>query len=315
MGIGLTISPKIPEIPITTAADHFFNTINSAKEVADFADSSNILESKNEQTSFSDILMNFLPSEIGNEISEEQLFSAIIAERIEGLKGDDALDNYREFLDKHIETMKQINGYLPIEDASRAALNDMVNQGVLSLEEAESIHAQAFQAAQLDDNKSALYDSLGSTTAVAMIEMALDSSTNTLAAFDSGKKDAGMMSLSYQQENLRDAESASGIRVEQSNTVHIGGGFLFKPVSESDGKLVVLLPSSMSGNVAELIIRDSNGQILDKGFRLDDYDDGRPLFRFPSPGSTYPENISVSAVMNDGEIFDYLITSPDQRHE
>ncbi len=52
--------------------------------------------------------------------------------------------------------------------------------------------------------------------AVAMIELALKSSTNMLAAFDSGEKDAGTMSLSYQQGNSVDAaSSAGGVRGHQ----------------------------------------------------------------------------------------------------
>ncbi len=286
MSIAPTIAPVTPGIPVSTTADHLLDGLNSATEATAVSEPSTTQEHQAEQTSFSDVLMDFLPTEAGQEINEEQLFSAVIAERLEGLKGSEALDSYKVSLEEHLAAMKHPNGYVPVEDASRAALNDMVDKGILSIEEAESIHAQAFQAAQLDDNHEALYDSLGSTMAVAMIEMALKSSTNMLAAFDSGEKDAG-----------------------------IGGGFLFKPISEGDGNLVVLLPTSMSGDVAGLTIRDSNGQILDTGRGLGDYDDGRPLFRFSSPGGAYPENITVSALMNDGGVRDYKIPTPAQRYE
>ncbi len=105
-----------------------------------------------------------------------------------------------------------------------------------------------------------------------------------------------------------------GVTGASTNT-GIGGGFLFKPISEGDGNLVVLLPTSMSGDVAGLTIRDSNGQILDTGRGLGDYDDGRPLFRFSSPGGAYPGNITVSALMNDGGVRDYKIPTPAQRYE
>jgi hypothetical protein len=278
-------------------------------------DSTNAEEHQPEKASFSDVLMDFLPAEADQEINEEQLFSAVVAERIESLKGGQALDSYKASLEEHLAAMKHSNGYVPVEDASRGALNDMVDQGILSLEEAESIHAQAFQAAQLDENHSALYDSLGSTTAVAMIELALKSSSEMLAVFDSGEKDAGKMSLDYQQDSRVAMSSTERVGAGNSTTAAIGGGFLFKPVSEGDGNLVVLLPSSMSGDVARVTILDSNGQILDKGRSFGDYDDGRPLFRFPSPGSAYPANITVSTLMLDGEIRDYNIPTPSQRHE
>ena len=315
MSIAPTIAPVTPGIPVSTTADHLLDGLNSATEATAVSEPSTTQEHQAEQTSFSDVLMDFLPTEAGQEINEEQLFSAVIAERLEGLKGSEALDSYKVSLEEHLAAMKHSNGYVPVEDASRAALNDMVDKGILSIEEAESIHAQAFQAAQLDDNHEALYDSLGSTMAVAMIELALKSSTNMLAAFDSGEKDAGTMSLSYQQGNSVDAASSAGGVTGASTNTGIGGGFLFKPISEGDGNLVVLLPTSMSGDVAGLTIRDSNGQILDTGRGLGDYDDGRPLFRFSSPGGAYPENITVSALMNDGGVRDYKIPTPAQRYE
>lgn len=316
MSIGPTVAPVIPDIPLTTATENLTENTSSPAAAAGSTESTDTLGNQSEQVSFSDVLMDFLPNEPGQEVNEEQLFSAVIAERLEGMKGSEALDSYKASFEEHLSAMKHPNGYEPVEDASRAALNDMVDQGILSLEEAESIHAQAFQAAQLDDNQSALYDSLGSTTAVAMIEMALESSTNLLAAFDSGEKDAGRMSLDYRQDSGIDYTSASSsLDTGQSTTTAIGGGFLFKPVSESDGNLVVLLPSSMSGDVSELTIRDSNGQVLDTGRDLGDYDDGRPLFRFSSPGGAYPENITVTALMSNGEVRDYTIPAPAQRYE
>jgi len=306
MSIDSTIATVTSGVSVSTTADNLFDGLNSAIEVTAASESSTTQENQAEQASFSDVLMDFLPTETDQEINEEQLFSAVIAERLDALKGSEALDSYKVSLEEYLAALEHSNGYVPVEDASRAALNDMVDEGVLSLEEAESIHAQAFQAAQLDDNLETLYDSLGSTMAVAMIELALESSTNMLTAFDSGEKDAGTMSLSFQQD--------SSVTGASSNT-SIGGGFLFKPISESDGNLVVLLPSSMSGDVAEVTICDSSGQVLDKGSGLGDYDDGRPLFRFSSPGAEYPENITVSVLMNDGEVRDYSIPTPAQRYE
>jgi len=303
------------EIQIPGPGQTFLENIQETEDPAVVTDSSAEENSQATQTSFSDILSDFLPQDTGQEINEEQLFSTIIAERLEGMKGSDAVESYQDSFEKHMSEMTYSNGYVPVEDAARAALGDLVDQGVLTMDEAESIHAQSFQAAQLDDNPNALYDSLGSTIAVSMVEMALESSGEMLAAFDSGEKDAGKMSLSYQQDSgIAPATSAAGESGQVTNTT-IGGGFLYKPVSESDGNLVVLLPSSMSGSVSEVSILDSNGEILDQGRGLGDYDDGRPLFRFSSPGSDYPENITVAALMTNGEEYTYSIPYPGQRYE
>jgi hypothetical protein len=315
MSITPAFSSTTADIQITGAADYFLESLNKTTEVTASTESAVTQENQAEESSFADVLSDFLPAGTGQEINEEELFSAIIAERLENLKGSEGVASYQESLEKHLSAMEYSNGYVPVEDATRAALNDLVDQGILSLDEAESIHAQSFQAAQLDDNHTALYDSLGSTMAVTMVELALESSTQMLAAFDSGEQDAGKMSLDYQQDSGISAAAATSVGAGQSTTNTIGDGFLFKPISEGDGNLVVLLPSSMSGDVSELTIRDSSGQILAQGCDLGDYDDGRPLFRFSSPGGSYPNNITVTASLSNGKEYNYEIASPSQRYE
>lgn len=314
MSITPASSPTAADLGITAPADALLHTLQNKSESATAVDESSGAEQV-EQTSFADVLSDFLPEGTTEKINEEQLFSAILAERIEGMKGSDALESYQEAFEKQLSALQYGNGYIPVEDAARAALKVLVEEDVLSLEEAESIHAQAFQAAQLDENKDALYDSLGKTMAVSMVEMALESSTDMLTAFDSGEKDAGRMSLDYQQAPY----SISSSNFERGDgpivNATIGGGFLFKPISEGDGNLAVLLPTHMSGDVSRVTIRDSMGQTLDKGRDLGDYDDGRPLFRFGSPGSGYPENITVSVLLNDGTEQNYTIPHPAQRYE
>ncbi len=315
MSITPLFASTILDNQVTGSRYDFLGNLNKTTEILESTEPAVSPGKQAEQMSFSDILSDFLPDGTGQEINEEQLFSAIIAERLENLKGSDAMTSYRETFESHLSAMKYSNGYVPVEDAARAALDDLVGQGVLSLDEAEGIHAQSFQAAQLDDNHNALYDSLGSTMAVAMVELALESSSQMLAAFDSGEQDAGKMSLEYQQDIGMSTAVTMRAGAGQSTIASIGGGFLFKPISEGDGNLVVLLPSSMSGEVSGVIIRDSSGQILDQGRAQGDYDDGRPYFRFASPGAFYPDNIIVSALRSDGGTYDYKIISPSQRYE
>ncbi len=315
MSITPLVGSTASGIQLPSPGETFLEKVKVTEEVASVTESSTEKSDQEAQISFSSLLSDFLPPETGQEINEEQLFATIIAERLDGMKGSDALGSYQDSFEKYMSEMTYSNGYVPVEDAARAALGDLVDRGVLSKDEAESIHAQSFQAAQLDDNLSALYDSLGSTIAVSMVEMALESSSRMLVAFDSGEKDAGKMSLSYQQASGIGFVSSSSSESGQVTNTTIGGGFLFKPVSEGDGNLVVLLPSSMSGSVSKVSILGSNGQILDQGRGLDDYDDGRPLFRFSSPGTSYPDNITVEALMTNGESYSYAIPYPGQRYE
>lgn len=85
-------------------------------------------------------------------------------------------------------------------------------------------------------------------------------------------------------------------------------GFLWKPVSESNGRLVVLLPrGTRSGNVS---IRDSANNLLDTGKFSGIHNGGREHYRFSKPGSGYPENCKV--VYNNVTV---TIPNPSNRYE
>ncbi len=270
-------------------------------------------------SSFEDILSNLVPGtgSKGDEINEEQLFSALIEERLTTLKGNDLASTYNEYFESHKSAMTGANGYVPIEDAAREALHDLTTEGLLSTEEAEEIHAQAFQAAQFDSNKGALYDSFGTTMAVTMVEMALQSSSAMMAKFDSGELEAGRLSFDYKQESdPAQFDAASGTNLSSNQTTDFvgGDGFLFKPVSEKNGNLVVLLPTSMSGQIANVSLVDDTGQVIERGDESGDFDDGRPLFRFDQAGGSYPQNIAVTVTMLDGSEKQYNIANPSQRY-
>ncbi|MEN8189590.1 MAG: hypothetical protein ABFS19_07070 [Thermodesulfobacteriota bacterium] len=281
-------------------------------------------ESRDSQTGgtpFESILSSLLPEDKQSQVNEEQLFSALIAERLTTQVGENAAKDYRHYLEERIAEMTRSDGYVPVEDASRAALKDLVDNDVVSNREAEEIHAQAFQAAQLDSNAEAIFDGMGSTVAVAMVEMALQSSTSVLAKIDSGELDAGTLSLNYRYDGgvngaggTTTAQQVGGTGTPTAGFVG-GNGFLFKPVSENDHKLVILLPSAMSGNVDNVSLVDGSGRIIEAGDFYRDYDDGRPIFRFDRPGAAYPGNIVVNVAMRDGSVKDYNIADPSQRYQ
>jgi hypothetical protein len=272
---------------------------------------------KSNTFSFEDILNNLMPTGQQEKINEEQLFSVLIEERLTTLKGAEAASAFHQRFETYKTELSRNDGYIPEEDAARAALKDLVKEGVLSTEDAEKIHAQAFQAAQIDNNTAALYDSFGSTMAVTMVKLALQSSSEKMSLFDSGKLDAGRLSLDFSQETAApQVDGTTDFTPSNPNGDFVGGGgFLFKPVSEGNGKLVILLPSSMSGEISNVNIVDSNGKLLESGDKSGNFDDGRPVFRFDRPGGKYPDNIVVAITMNDGRHKEYNIPNPKQRYE
>lgn len=74
-------------------------------------------------------------------------------------------------------------------------------------------------------------------------------------------------------------------------------GFLWKPVSDSDGKLVILLPTTMKGRVRSVRILSPNGaEVIARG-RSTGYANGdRQHFRFTKKGAHFPDGALVSIV-------------------
>jgi hypothetical protein len=105
--------------------------------------------------------------------------------------------------------------------------------------------------------------------------------------------------------------------------MHVGGGhseagssgFLFKPVSDSDGKLAVLLPSQLAGLVKAVTLVGPNGEILEKGRYTGNGNGGRDHFRFSKTGGSYPDGLSVQVTMMNDEIVRYIIGETSERNE
>ena len=66
----------------------------------------------------------------------------------------------------------------------------------------------------------------------------------------------------------------------------IGGGFVWKPVSEGDGKLVILLPSD-SANVT-VALYTTDGQLIEQCRYVGRTNGHRPTYRCSRPGGAYP---------------------------
>jgi len=328
MSIVNTLSRITPSAPILAPIESFTNAAltrilgygsKSSSVPALKLSSSQDIRPAGDTKSFSTILGNLLPTNQKENLNEEQLFAALIEERLTTLKGAENAKAYHQLFTSHQGSMVYANGTPKIEEAARAALSDLVAKGTLTTEEAEKIHAQAFRAAQIDGNSKALYDSFGDTMAVTMVNLALESSKKMMAKFDSGELQAGRLSLNYQQEK-GPAEFIGGEAVATppatTPKAFVGGdGFLFKPISESNRNLVILLPAAMKQNVASVTLTDSTGQLLETGDAFGTFNDGRPIFHFNKPGSNYPSNITVTVTMLDGTKREYYIADPSKRYE
>ncbi len=73
-----------------------------------------------------------------------------------------------------------------------------------------------------------------------------------------------------------------------------GGGFLWKPISESNGNLVVLLPSQYNGKVSSVSVNGERGSF--SGIA----NGNRTHWRFSKPGAAYGNNVRVVATTSSG---------------
>ena len=90
------------------------------------------------------------------------------------------------------------------------------------------------------------------------------------------------------------------------------GKFLWKPVAEKDGKLVVLLPKSV-GKAKAVAIQGPDGKTISRGKFSGIANGDRAHYRFPNPGSTYPDGSQVVITLKDGTKKSVLISDTAQR--
>ena len=262
---------------------------------------------------FSTFLKGVVTPDAANKVSEEDLFSALVQQRIKHSKGDEALKKFQETLTQTKESMKKGDGYVPVEDATKAALIKSRDAGIFSKEEADKIYSESFSAAQLDDNKEILFDGRGGgndpTIAVALFDQAMAGAFGMIEKFDDGSQIASIRSV--EEASNGKMAVASGGHSESGGT----GGFLFKPESDNNGKLVVLMPSKLAGMIAGVKLYDPSGNLLEGGRYTGNGNGGRDHYRFKKTGGDYPDGLFVEAPLSTGDKVYYNIRETSQRTE
>ncbi|MCA9319531.1 MAG: hypothetical protein KDB53_02290, partial [Planctomycetes bacterium] len=127
-----------------------------------------------------------------------------------------------------------------------------------------------------------------------------------LAAFASGSETAPARSL----------ESAAATGAPASKGVAgLDGGFVYKPRSESDGHLVILLPEGLTGEITSLVLRDRDGKVIEEGRASGVANGNREHFRFDRQGGDYPDGMTVEVRLRNGETFTRPIAETSDRVE
>lgn len=242
------------------------------------------------------------------DVSEEQLYVAILGQRIQETAGPAAAEAFANEVEALKSSRARPDSYVPFEEIGGTALRSLVSQGILAKDLAERINGEAFAAAQLDDNGSLLYDDRASATdptkATADVGTAMERASQRLARFQSGIETAPPLSL-----------DAAPVVTPQGTRVDGPDGFLFKPTSDSDGNLVVLVPPKYAHRVQSLQIVDISGNVVADGQSEGYGNGGREHFRFNRPGRKLPPNVTVELRLDDGSRVAYQIPDPSRRFD
>ena len=281
---------------------------------------------------FNTLLAGILSPDSANKVNEEELFAGLIQERIKTLKGDESESKFSEMFSSEKDNMRKADGFVPFEDAAKAALQKMRDSGELTAEEADKIYSESFSAAQLDSNTGALFDGRGGagdvTIALQELEAALLSARTKMEKFDAGTESAEERSVNEGSNGKSAASGAvsgtftgtlsgtSEVITPEGFTVDGANNFLFKPVSENEGTLAVLMPSELAYGVETLVLKDENGTVIEEGRSTGYGDTGeREKYAFSKPGGSYTPNLTVEARLVDGTTRQYLIPDPSQRYD
>ena len=98
--------------------------------------------------------------------------------------------------------------------------------------------------------------------------------------------------------------SCDSVEKEDKLKTNLGksGEFLWKPASEKDGKLVILIPSKFTGNVKNVRIVDAAGNSIAKGKASGVANGNREHFRFDKAGKAYLNGSFVEITLKSGEV-------------
>ncbi|MEZ6196751.1 MAG: hypothetical protein R3F20_13665 [Planctomycetota bacterium] len=255
-----------------------------------------------------------LQPDASGEVHEEELFAATLAV----LLSEESPAAGQAFLEGLASRVA--DPAVSAEEAAIEVLRELVADGSLTAESGDRLYSAAFAAAQLDENTEALFDGRGgpgdATVAKEAHASALRVVDARLAAFDAGAEAPAARSLAAARPtgaaptaSAGGAESTSGIPAD----ARLGEGFVFKPASERDGKLVIILPDGLKGGVAAVRLLNAEGKRIEAGESSGLANGDREHFRFDRPGRRYPADLTVQVELLDGRLLERTIADPSRR--
>ena len=123
-------------------------------------------------------------------------------------------------------------------------------------------------------------------------------------------------SLSANHASHASANVSANASSPQAKSINAPSGFLWKPVSDSDGKLAILLPPALTSKAIGCKIISPNGsQVLATGRDGGVGNGDRQHYRFNAPGASFPPGSIVEIQLRDGSTIKIMIEDTGARLE
>ena len=259
-------------------------------------------------------------------INETELFAAAVHSHFSRESNPNQLNKFERLLADEVNIMSDRGREIKFFNATKRTLRKMVKSKDLAHAEYKEIKAKAFGKAQLDSNRTNLStmrseEAKSSDTPVRTIDTALTKFESNQGASDLEIKIFRKNRYENRRELLlerarRNRLSFKESSVNQSTTQSVSApaGFVWKPASESDGRLVILLPSELTGKAIDVSIISPNGKDLIATGRFSGVANGfRQHYRFDSSGGAFPDGSKVLVQLNNGTNFTVSISETSQR--
>lgn len=237
-------------------------------------------------------------------LTEKEAYATLVHSKLNALNPKLA-EQFIAQLPEALKRRRQIDGDGDLFKATDRILRGMIQDGSLSQDQYRSLKSYALGKSQMDGDRTSLSNS--NSTLLDLIKML---SENSIADTDELKAFKRLERNMAPALNKAQKVQGSGAESPPSNT------FLWKPSSDKDGKLVVLLPTNMLGKVQGIRILSADGKSVAATGKYTGVGNGmRAHFRFDKPGASFPAGSIVEIQLSNGQSQQIKIDKPAERFE
>lgn len=182
-------------------------------------------------------------------------------------------------------------------------------------------HGQILGSREMSGSGELLVGNFSASAEMPGEEIAIQTSSgfSVLNPFSQALIDLALPSgVAVDQVNINSFGSSGGgggqtCKNETRNPIDGGDGFLWKPVSDSTGKLAVLMPASISSQIVNVVIKSPAGALIETGAYGGIGNGNRYHARFSKPGGQYPDGTIAVANLKGGCAISYPISDTSRR--